>query len=103
MAKKINLDEIDESFIVAAVRKDRITPEITPPPLAPLGATVPVVQTEQSPKEETVTQPEPPHPKTKGNGSGTNRIMKPCLSGNRTLRHGWGKQSISARNFTTGY
>jgi hypothetical protein len=60
MAKKINVDEIDESFIVAAVRKDRIAPEITPPPLAPLGTTVPVVQTEQSPKEETVAQPEPP-------------------------------------------
>ena len=60
MAKKINVDEIDESFIVAAVRKDRITPEIVPPPLAPLPAAVPA-QTEQQPKEET-PPPSPPEP-----------------------------------------
>jgi hypothetical protein len=59
MAKKINVDEIDESFIVAAVRKDRIQQEIVPPPLAPLPATVPA-QAEQSPKEENATLPEPP-------------------------------------------
>jgi hypothetical protein len=40
MAKKINVDEIDESFIVAAVRKERVTPGIVPPLLAPLPATV---------------------------------------------------------------
>ena len=53
MAKRINVDEIDESFIVAAVRKDRIQPEIVPPPLEPLPAT------EQA-KEETVIVTEPP-------------------------------------------
>jgi hypothetical protein len=58
MAKKINLDEIDESFIVAAVRKERVAPEIVPPPLAPLPATAPV-QTEESTKEE-APAPEPP-------------------------------------------
>ncbi|MDR0506842.1 MAG: DUF3408 domain-containing protein [Dysgonamonadaceae bacterium] len=51
MAKKINVDEIDESFIVAAVRKDRVQSEIIPPPLAPLPATVPA-ESEQFPKEE---------------------------------------------------
>jgi hypothetical protein len=51
MAKKINLDEIDESFIVAAVRKERVTPEIVPPPLAPLPATAPA-QTGEPAKEE---------------------------------------------------
>jgi hypothetical protein len=58
MAKKINLDEIDESFIVAAVRKERVTPEIVPPPLAPLPATAPL-QTEEPAKEE-APAPEPP-------------------------------------------
>jgi hypothetical protein len=58
MAKKINVDEIDESFIVAAVRKDRIAQEIIPPPLAPLPATVPV-QTEE-PATEEAPAPEPP-------------------------------------------
>jgi hypothetical protein len=55
MAKKINVDEIDEQFIIASVRKDRVQPEIVPPPLAPLGATVPVQpgQQEQSPQAET--------------------------------------------------
>jgi hypothetical protein len=54
MAKKINVDEIDESFIIAAVRKDRVQPEIAPPPLVPLPATVPVQseQQEESLKEE---------------------------------------------------
>ena len=36
MANKVNTDMIDERFIVAAVRKDRIAPEIVPPTLAPL-------------------------------------------------------------------
>jgi hypothetical protein len=63
MAKKINVDEIDEQFIIASVRKDRVQPEITPPPLTPLPATVPVQpgQPEQSmqlPKEETPASPE---------------------------------------------
>jgi hypothetical protein len=40
MAKKINVDEIDEQFIIASVRKDRVQPEIVPPPLTPLPATV---------------------------------------------------------------
>ena len=56
MAKKINVDEIDEQFIIASVRKDRIQPDIVPPPLAPLPATVPVQQAErqeQSPQAET--------------------------------------------------
>jgi hypothetical protein len=38
MAKKINVDEIDESFIIASVRKDRVQPPVVPPPLAPLPA-----------------------------------------------------------------
>jgi hypothetical protein len=41
MANKVNVNEIDERMIVAAVRKDRIKQEITPPPLEPLPATVP--------------------------------------------------------------
>ena len=57
MAKKINMDEIDESFIVAAVRKDRVLPVVVPPPLAPLPATV-LVQTEQS--MESAAPPELP-------------------------------------------
>lgn len=62
MAKKINVDEIDEQFIIASVRKDRVQPEITPPPLAPLGATVPVQpgQQEQSPQAETPVMREQP-------------------------------------------
>jgi hypothetical protein len=56
MAKKINLDEIDESFIVAAVRKDRIQPVVTQPPLAPLPASV-SPQAEQPP--ENTVSPEP--------------------------------------------
>ena len=36
---KVNVDEIDERLIISAVRKDRIKPEITPPPLEPLSAT----------------------------------------------------------------
>ncbi|KAA6300752.1 MAG: hypothetical protein EZS26_003117 [Candidatus Ordinivivax streblomastigis] len=58
MAKKINTDEIDESFIIAAVRKDRVQPEIVPPPLTPLPAVPP--QAEQPPKEENTALPEPP-------------------------------------------
>jgi hypothetical protein len=54
MAKKINPDEIDESFIIASVRKDRTAQETAPPPLSPLPATV-TVQPEIS-----VPQPEPP-------------------------------------------
>ena len=53
MAKKINVDEIDESFIIASVRKDRTgVKEITPPPLAPLPGSAPQ-QKEESPEEET--------------------------------------------------
>jgi hypothetical protein len=63
MAKKINLDEIDETVIVAAVRKDRMQPEIVPPPLVPLRATV-TNKTEQI-KEETVATPEPPKEEVK--------------------------------------
>jgi hypothetical protein len=59
MAKKINVDEIDEQFIIASVRKEHVQPEITPPPLTPLPATVPV-QTEQPLKEENATLSEPP-------------------------------------------
>ncbi|MDR1666730.1 MAG: DUF3408 domain-containing protein [Bacteroidales bacterium] len=64
MAKKINLDEIDESFIVAAVRKERVTPEIVPPPLAPLPATVPA-QTEQPKVDTPASSPEPPKEEVK--------------------------------------
>jgi hypothetical protein len=58
MAKKINPDEIDESFIIASVKKDRTaTQETVPPPLTPLPATVPP-QPEES-QEEGITAPEP--------------------------------------------
>ena len=43
---KVNVDEIDERLIISAVRKDRIKPEITPPPLEPLSATVTETVTE---------------------------------------------------------
>jgi hypothetical protein len=59
MAKKVNVDEIDESFIVAAVRKDRVAPEIAPPPLAPL----PAVASETPVKEEIPVSPVPDYPK----------------------------------------
>jgi hypothetical protein len=68
MAKKINVDEIDESFIVAAVRKERVTPEIVPPPLTPLPAIAPV-QVEQQPKEETPS-PEPQKEEPRGRRAG---------------------------------
>ena len=61
MAKKINVDEIDESFIIASVRKDRTgVKDITPPPLTPLPAINPEQQ-EEPPKEESpVPLAEPP-------------------------------------------
>jgi hypothetical protein len=68
MAKKINVDEIDESFIVAAVRKDRIAQEIIPPPLVPLPATAPA-QVEHQPKEETPS-PEPQKEEPRGKRAG---------------------------------
>ena len=40
MTKKVNLDEIDERFIISSVRKERVAQEIVPPPLAPLAAAV---------------------------------------------------------------
>jgi hypothetical protein len=61
MAKKINTDDIDEQFIVAAVKKDRIQQVSAPPPLTPLPATVPVQpeeQPEQPSKEEIPVSPE---------------------------------------------
>jgi hypothetical protein len=58
MSKKINVDEIDESFIVAAVRKERITQAIVPPPLTPLPATIPA-PTEDAATEEKPHMPEP--------------------------------------------
>jgi hypothetical protein len=61
MEKKINVDEIDESFIVAAVRRERVAQEITPPPLVPLPATAPV-QTGESIREEAPV-PSPPEPR----------------------------------------
>jgi hypothetical protein len=69
MAKKINVDEIDERFIVAAVRKDRVMPEIVPPPLAPLPATAPA-QAEQQLEEESVVQPEPQKEELRGKRTG---------------------------------
>jgi hypothetical protein len=59
MAKKINVDEIDEQFIIASVRKEHVQPEITPPPLTPLPAIVPV-QSEQAPQVETPVVSEQP-------------------------------------------
>jgi hypothetical protein len=64
MGKKINMDEIDEQFIVAAVKKDRVQQVFAPPPLTPLSATVPAqpVQPEEQPVqlliEETMTKRE---------------------------------------------
>lgn len=52
---KINMDEIDEQFVVSSVMKGRsATMEITPPPLAPLPATAPAhaEELQQPPKEE---------------------------------------------------
>jgi hypothetical protein len=49
MAKKINVDEIDESFIIASVRKDRVQQAVVPPPLAPLTASAREI-TEQPPE-----------------------------------------------------
>jgi hypothetical protein len=57
MAKKINVDEIDESFIIASVRKDRVQPVIVPPPLVPLPAST-QEKAEQPP--ENAAPPEPP-------------------------------------------
>ena len=70
MAKRINVDEIDESFIVAAVRKDRTTPEIVPPPLVPLPAVVSETVTETIPAQTddvpaSVSLPEPQKDDTK--------------------------------------
>jgi len=60
MAKKINADEIDESFIIASVRKDRTgIREITPPPLTPLPATDPIQPEEFSEREPVVVTTEP--------------------------------------------
>jgi hypothetical protein len=59
MAKKINVDEIDEQFIIASVRKEHVQPEITPPPLTPLPASVPV-QPVQALQAETPVVPEQP-------------------------------------------
>jgi hypothetical protein len=57
MAKKISVDGIDESFIIASVRKDRTaTRNINPPPLDPLPATAAVPQTEET-REEAVSVP----------------------------------------------
>jgi hypothetical protein len=72
MAKKINTDEIDEQFIISAVKKDRIPQVSAPPPLTPLPATAatqsvqpekteeqtPQFPKEDSPKEETPTRRE---------------------------------------------
>jgi len=62
MAKKINLDEIDESFIIASVRKDRTgVGEIAPPPLSPLPATV-IPQSEEHRESETPVVESVPEP-----------------------------------------
>lgn len=62
MAKKINVDEIDESFIIASVRKDRTgIGEIAPPPLTPLPATV-VPQKEEEREENTPALESLPEP-----------------------------------------
>ena len=69
MAKKINTDEIDEQFIIAAVKKDRIPQVSAPPPLTPLPATIAAQspqpeeteeQTAQPPKECTPAMPDTP-------------------------------------------
>jgi hypothetical protein len=54
MAKKINTDEIDEQFIIAAVKKDRIPQVSAPPPLTPL----PAIAAAQPVQPEKPVQPE---------------------------------------------
>ena len=60
MTKRVNTDEIDESLIIAAVRKERTgMAQITPPPLAPLPANVPEQsdKTDDCPKDEIPLSP----------------------------------------------
>jgi hypothetical protein len=55
MNKRVNTDDIDESFLLASVRKDKtIEPNVQPPSL-PVTA-----KSEQSPKEESPVVPETP-------------------------------------------
>jgi hypothetical protein len=76
-SNKINMDEIDEQLVVSSVRKDRIAVrEITPPPMAPLPAVVPVQQAqtgqlEKAPENETFVSPsEPPREETRSKRAG---------------------------------
>jgi hypothetical protein len=64
MAKRINPDEIDESFIVASVKKDRT---IAPAPVQAAPAAPPEEKTAMPavPDEETATTVEPPKEETR--------------------------------------
>jgi len=63
MAKKINLDEIDESFIIAAVKKDKSSiPENPERLLSPAQAKV-TEQSEKPSEEATQTVPSSEQPK----------------------------------------
>jgi len=74
MANKVNTNEIDETLIVARVRKDQVKQEITPPPLTPLPATVPVsatAQSEECPEDvHAASSPEPPKEETRSKRAG---------------------------------
>jgi hypothetical protein len=59
MAKKINTDEIDEQFIIAAVKKDRIPHVSAPPPLTPLPATAAAQPVQPEKPVQPEEQPEP--------------------------------------------
>jgi hypothetical protein len=59
MAKKINTDEIDEQFIIAAVKKDRIPRVSAPPPLTPLPATAAAQPVQPEKPVQSEEQPEP--------------------------------------------
>ena len=60
MASRINTDEIDESLVVAAVRKERTIREIVPQPvMSPLPATV-TAQTDEPPVEKPKVKEELP-------------------------------------------
>jgi hypothetical protein len=66
MAKKINVEEIDESFIVSSIRKNQIQTEIVPPPLSPLPASS-SAKTEQPPENDLLTDPVKEESKKKRN------------------------------------
>jgi hypothetical protein len=78
MAKKINLDEIDESFIIASVKKDRTAAQETiPPPLTPLPATAAATTEPEPENRETEAPPEPPKAENRKGESRGKRSEEP--------------------------